>query len=147
MREGTVGIPRGLEGATARALENGHSCPEQEPVPRAAKVGALTRQLGILAPVYTTLCRPYASALLASITDSPTRGRFGWTAATSPKDGAANNYGLAEMPEHDLRYELADEFVELVNALCDSWEPGAIVRDRKKGIYIDPSKVHDLDFV
>jgi FMN-dependent oxidoreductase (nitrilotriacetate monooxygenase family) len=147
MLEDTVGIPRGLEGTTARALENGDSCPKQDPVPLAAKVGALTRQLGIVATMSTTFYHPYSLARLASTMDSLTSGRFGWNVVTSAKDEAAQNYGLDEMPEHDLRYEIADEFVELVNALCDSWEPGAIVRDREKGIYIDPSKVHDVDFV
>ncbi|PRC53329.1 FMNH2-dependent monooxygenase, partial [Mycobacterium sp. ITM-2017-0098] len=72
MLEDTVGIPRGLEGTTARALENGDSCPKQEPVPLAAKVGALTRQLGIVATMSTTFYHPYTLARLASTMDSLT---------------------------------------------------------------------------
>lgn len=147
MLEDTVGIPRGLEGTTAEALENGWSCPKQDPIPLAAKVGALTRQLGVVATMSTTFYHPYALARLASTMDSLMSGRFGWNIVTSAKDEAAQNFGMDEMPEHDLRYEIAEEFVELVNALCDSWEPDAIVRDREKGIYIDPTKVHDVDFV
>jgi FMN-dependent oxidoreductase (nitrilotriacetate monooxygenase family) len=146
MLEDTVGIPRGLEGTTARALETADSCPKQDPVPLAAKVGTLTRNLGIVATMSTTFYHPYALARLASTMDSMLSGRFGWNIVTSAKDEAAQNFGMDQMPDREVRYEMAEEFVECVNALCDSWEPGAIVRDRKKGIYIDSSKVHDVDF-
>jgi FMN-dependent oxidoreductase (nitrilotriacetate monooxygenase family) len=50
------------------------------------------------------------------------------------------------MPEHDLRYDMADEYMAVVKGLWDSWEPGAIVADRESGVFIDPTKVHHIDF-
>ena len=145
--EDTVGIPRGADGSTARALETADAVPKGDPVPLAAKIGALTQHLGIVATMSTTFYHPYALARLASTIDSLTSGRFGWNIVTSAKDEAAQNFGLDEMPPRELRYEIADEFVQLVNALCDSWEPDAVVRNVETGVYIDPTKVHDVDFV
>jgi FMN-dependent oxidoreductase (nitrilotriacetate monooxygenase family) len=48
--------------------------------------------------------------------------------------------------EHDVRYEMADEYLELVCRLWESWEPDAVVRDRERGVYADHSKVHTVDF-
>jgi FMN-dependent oxidoreductase (nitrilotriacetate monooxygenase family) len=59
---------------------------------------------------------------------------------------AAQNFGLAELAEHDLRYEMADEFMAAVYALWDSWEPDAIVADLDSGLFADPAKVHRVDF-
>jgi FMN-dependent oxidoreductase (nitrilotriacetate monooxygenase family) len=49
------------------------------------------------------------------------------------------------MPEHDLRYDMADEYMEVCRGLWGSWEPGAIVADRKNGILVDHSKVHAVN--
>ncbi|MHB8734541.1 MAG: NtaA/DmoA family FMN-dependent monooxygenase [Terriglobales bacterium] len=146
MLEDTLGVPRGPDGSTRRALQAGDHVPKQDPIPLAAKVGTLTRNLGIVATMSTTFYHPYHLARTASTVDSLTSGRFGWNIVTSAKDEAAHNYGMDELPPRELRYEIASEFVDLVNALLDSWEPDAIVRDVEKGVYIDPDKVHDVNW-
>ena len=65
---------------------------------------------------------------------------------TSGEDGSARNFGMDKLYEHDLRYDMADEYLDLVNQLWDSWEPDAVVRDRETGTYADPGKVHAIDF-
>ncbi len=47
------------------------------------------------------------------------------------------NFGMPGMPEHDLRYDMADEYMEVVRGLWGSWEPGAMIADRKSGNLID----------
>jgi len=79
--------------------------------------------------------------LVASL-DQVSSGRIGWNAVTGSSDFAAMNFGLPGMPEHDLRYDMADEYMQAVNALWDSWEPGAIIADRHSGILVDSAKVH-----
>jgi FMN-dependent oxidoreductase (nitrilotriacetate monooxygenase family) len=56
------------------------------------------------------------------------------------------NFGMDRLPPHDQRYEMAEEYVEIVKRLFASWEPGAIVADRKSGVLIDHTKVHTIDF-
>jgi alkanesulfonate monooxygenase SsuD/methylene tetrahydromethanopterin reductase-like flavin-dependent oxidoreductase (luciferase family) len=53
---------------------------------------------------------------------------------------------MEKLTEHDLRYDMADEYVDLVCQLRDSWEPDAVVMDRDTGVYADGSKVHTIDF-
>ena len=61
---------------------------------------------------------------------------------TSSAHAAAQNYGLDKHYDHDLRYEMADEWVDCVTALWDTWEPGAVVRDEETGVFADHTKVH-----
>ncbi len=46
--------------------------------------------------------------------------------------------------DHSTRYERAGEFIDVVNGLWDSWEKGAVLRDKERGIYFDVTKVHFL---
>ena len=65
---------------------------------------------------------------------------------TGSSDLSAQNFGLDRLPPHDQRYDMADEYVEIVTRLWDSWEPGAIVADRDSGVLIDPARVHTIDY-
>ena len=50
------------------------------------------------------------------------------------------------LTEHDLRYDIADEYVDPVCQLWDSWEPDAVIRDRETNTYADFKKVHAIHF-
>jgi FMN-dependent oxidoreductase (nitrilotriacetate monooxygenase family) len=56
------------------------------------------------------------------------------------------NFGLPGMPEHDLRYDMADEYMAVCRRLWASWEPGAIIADRRSGFLVDHTKVHAVNF-
>ena len=66
---------------------------------------------------------------------------------TGSSDLSGQNFGLDHLPEHDTRYEMAAEYIDVVTRLWDSWEPGAIVANRTTGILTDPAKVHTIDHV
>jgi alkanesulfonate monooxygenase SsuD/methylene tetrahydromethanopterin reductase-like flavin-dependent oxidoreductase (luciferase family) len=66
---------------------------------------------------------------------------------TAHNDRTAQNFGLERHHEHDLRYEIADEWIQVVDKLWQSWEPGAVVADPETGMYADYRKVHPIDFV
>jgi alkanesulfonate monooxygenase len=46
---------------------------------------------------------------------------------------------------HVLRYRRAEEFVDVVFGLWDSFEDDAFIRDKAGGRYFDPAKLHTLD--
>src|SRR5262249_41436874 len=51
--------------------------------------------------------------------------------------------GKDKQTAHDDRYDIADEYMEVVYKLWEgSWEDNAAIRDRASGIFTDPSKVH-----
>ena len=41
---------------------------------------------------------------------------------------------------------MADEYMDLINQLFDSWEPDAVIKDRVRGVYADHTKVHPIHF-
>lgn len=127
-------------------LKNGMSVPRQEPTVVASLMAAVTRHLGIVPTLSTFAYHPYLTARITSTLDQVSSGRAGWNMVTGSSDLAAQNFGLDGLPEHDLRYDMADEYLDIVTKLWDSWEPGAIVADRKTGMLTDPSKVHTIDY-
>ncbi len=72
-------------------------------------------------------------------------GRAGWNIVTSPLEGSALNYSRPEHPAHDLRYRMADEFLQVTKGLWDSWEDDAFVRNKETGQFIDATKMHRLN--
>ena len=105
-----------------------------------------TSRIGIVTTLSTTEYHPFMLARLTNTLDHVSDGRSGWNLVTGSNDGGAQNYGLERQYPHDERYEMADEYVELVHKLWDSWEPGAMVIDRDKEIFADPTKVHPVHF-
>jgi FMN-dependent oxidoreductase (nitrilotriacetate monooxygenase family) len=79
-----------------------------------------------------------------STLDLMTGGRAGWNVVTSLNDSEAANFGGGTLPDHDTRYDRADEFMEVVLGHWDTWEDDAILLDKERGIFADPEKVHPL---
>ena len=122
------------------------TAPKGDPAPLSALLAGATSRLGLVATLSTLSYHPYTLARLASTIDSLSEGRFGWNIVTSAEDNAARNMGLDALPPRALRYDVADEFVDLAIRLWRSWEPGALVMDREKQIYADYRKVNPIDF-
>ncbi len=131
-------------GSREAGLRGGVMVPKHDPVPLAVAMGMATRHLGIIATMSTLAYPPFLLARLCSTVDSLTKGRFGWNVVTSAEDLAAQNFGLDKLPARELRYEMAEEYMQVVGELFDSWEQGAVVLDRDAGIYADHNKVHPI---
>ncbi len=127
-------------------LENGMCVPRQEPSVVATLMAAATKHLGIVPTLSTFAYPPYLTARIVGTLDQISGGRGGWNVVTGSSDFSAQNFGQDKLPDHDVRYLMADEYVSLVKQLWGSWEPGAFVADRKTGVLIDPTKVHTIDF-
>ncbi len=111
-------------------------------------VGALamaTSRIGLAATVSTSYNHPFSIARQIASIDHMSGGRMGWNIVTSAFDAEAQNFGLATKQTSEQRYDRAREFVDVVLDLWDSWEDGAIIRDRDQGRFFDSSKVHRLD--
>lgn len=103
-----------------------------------------TKHLGLAATSTATYNEPYNVARKFSSIDFISDGRAGWNLVTSFNENEAQNFGLDKHVEHALRYERAGEFVDVVTGLWDSWEPGAVTRDKESGVYFDVAKVRFL---
>ncbi len=133
-------------GGTAEIYLKHGLAPKHDPAPLAALMSYATTRLGVVITMSTMAYPPFLLARLASTLDHIARGRFGWNIVTSAEDSAAQNFGLDQLPDRQLRYDMADEYMDLVCKLFDSWEPDAVVMDRDKGVYADFRQVHPINF-
>lgn len=127
-------------------LRNAIQVPRMEPTILAPILAQATSHIGIVPTISTFAYHPYLVARTIGTLDLLSNGRAGWNMVTGSSDRAVQNYGMDAMEGHDDRYEIASEFCDVVNALWDSWEPGAIVADPQTGVFVDPSKVHPINF-
>lgn len=118
-----------------------------EPITRLSAMAARTERIGLIATASTTFHEPYNLARLFSSLDIVSGGRAGWNIVTTQSDAVARNFSLAAIPDPAERYARAQEFVDVVTKLWDSWEDDAVIVDRASGRYFDPEKVHDINHV
>jgi len=116
-----------------------------EPFTLMAALAAVTTRIGLAATVSTTYNEPFNVARKFASLDHLSNGRAAWNVVTSGNDAEARNFGLAKHPLHTLRYQRAEEFVDVVKKLWDSWEDDAIVYDKERAQFADVSKIHTID--
>lgn len=133
-------------GSMEYVLKNAHAEPKQDPFPFVPLLAQATKHIGIIPTVSTSFYPPYLAARLLATLDQITNGRVGGNLVTSSTHLAAQNYGLDQHYEHDLRYEMAQEWAEIATKLWESWEPDAIRADWAEGVYADHTKVHTIDY-
>ena len=140
-----IGLYDVYKGGPETALITGAQTPLNDPILLAPIMAAVTEHLGFGITVNLTYEQPYLFARRFSTLDHLTKGRIGWNIVTGYLDSAARGLGQDKLQNHDGRYDVADEFMEVVYKLWEgSWEDNAVLRDRERRIFTDPSKVHRI---
>ncbi len=116
-----------------------------EPTTLITVLSASTTHIGLGATVSTSFSEPFNVARIFGSIDHISGGRAAWNVVTSSNAKAALNFNRDEHIEHELRYERAQEFVDVVRGLWDCWDDGALVADKATGRFIDTDKVRPLD--
>lgn len=106
-----------------------------------------TSKIGLGATYSTTYYQPFHVARTFASLDHLSGGRAAWNVVTSVNDSEAQNFGVDAHLGHDERYDRADEFMDVVTGLWDTWEDEAVLHDRASGQFADPTKVHELGHV
>ena len=127
-------------------LAGAAGAPKNDPFPLLPLIAYFTKHIGLVGTMATPFYPPFTAARLGTTLDHLTKGRVGLNLVTASSHRSAQNYGLEKHIEHDKRYEMAHEWMQVANALWASWEPGAIVADTKTNVYADYEKVHTIDF-
>ncbi len=127
-------------------VAHGIRCVKLDAVTVLTVMGMATQRLGLGATYSTSYYEPFHVARLFATLDLMTQGRAAWNVVTSLNDGEAQNMGREEVLGHDLRYDRADEFMQIVLGHWDSWEDDAIVQDKASGLFALPEKVHRLGY-
>jgi len=115
-----------------------------EPLSLLSALAARTQHIGLAATASTTLDQPFHLARAFSSLDHLSGGRAAWNVVTSFSEDAASNIGIAKFPDHATRYEIAGEFLEVCTKLWDAWKPGAIVKDKATGRYLDDERIQSI---
>ncbi len=132
---------------TVNARE-GLQIPSHDPSVLISALAVNTEHLGLAFTSSVLQAHPFEFARRASTLDHISRGRIAWNIVTSTQENAARNFGLDRLTEHDARYDWAEEYLEVVFKLWEgSWDEGALVKDRARGILADASRIHKIHHV
>ena len=141
-----LGVYDVYQGSADLTLRESIQLPVNDPLLLVSAMAAVTRNLGFGITVNASADAPYIFARRISTLDHLTNGRVGWNIVTGYLDSAARGLGLDNQIEHDTRYDRADDYLDLLYKLWEgSWEDDAVLIDKERRIYADPSKVHVID--
>lgn len=141
-----VGTYDVFRGSADTSIRQGLQIPNNDPSLVVPAMAAVTRHLGFGITFSTTYEPPFAWARRLSTLDHLTKGRVGWNIVTSYLPNAARNFGLGGEVEHDTRFEIADEYLDVLYKLWEgSWDDDAIVADRENNVFADPAKIRPID--
>jgi FMN-dependent oxidoreductase (nitrilotriacetate monooxygenase family) len=116
-----------------------------EPITVLAALAGATSRIGLIATCSTTYTEPFNLARQFASLDHISQGRVGWNIVTSWLAAAAANFGGAGQVSHADRYARAEEFMQVVNGLWDSWADDAVLDDRASGQYARADRIRRMD--
>ncbi|MBU5344878.1 LLM class flavin-dependent oxidoreductase [Paenibacillus lautus] len=135
----------------ATSADMQHLFPSQmtrlEPFTMLSYLAAATDKIGLIGTVNTTYAEPYNIARFTASLDHLSQGRASWNVVTGSDPRAALNFSREKHWDNAKRYDYAEEFIEIVSGLWDTWEDDSLPRDKASGVFADGSKVHALDHV
>lgn len=115
-----------------------------EPLTVLSALAASTKRIGLVGTVSSSYSDPFTIARQFASLDLISGGRAGWNVVTTPLEGSGRNYGKTH-PDHALRYEIANEYLDVTKGLWDSWDDDAFIRDRDSGKFYSREGFHRLD--
>lgn len=127
-----------------KALSSGPVLNAFEPLVLTSYLAAFTSRIGLVSSVSTSFSEPYTIARQFASLDRASGGRAGWNIVTSAT--GEKNYGTAPLPDQDVRYAQAGEFVEIAKRLWNSWDQTTLTIDRATGKFADSADILPTDF-
>ncbi|MBH0238919.1 LLM class flavin-dependent oxidoreductase [Methylobrevis albus] len=140
-----AGVYDVYKGSPAPSLLTGAQVPVNDPLLVVPTMAYATQNIGFGVTVSTSYEHPYILARRLSTLDHLTGGRVGWNIVTGYVDSAARGVGRDAQIDHDTRYDIADEFLDVAYKLWEtSWDDDALLVDRERRIFADPDKVRPV---
>ena len=124
----------------------------------ASRVAPVTRRIGLIPTVTTTHTEPFHISKAVATLDYTSLGRAGWQPKVSGRRDEARHFGRRDVPAFDdlsdprvhqaisALFAEAEDVVDVVRRLWDSWEDDAEIRDAATDRFLDAEKVHTVDF-
>ena len=143
-----VGVYDAYKGGSETSIIQGMQIPVNDPAMLIPAMAHATENLGFAFTSSVLQSHPFSFARQMSTLDHLTNGRVAWNIVTSYLPNAGANFGLGGLPSHDDRYDLAEEYIDVTYKLWEgSWEDDAVLRDKERGVYADPAKIHKINHV
>lgn len=140
-----IGIYDVYGGGKDATVRQATQVPVNDPILLVSAMANVTEHLGFGITCSTTFEHPYTFARRMSTLDHLTNGRIAWNIVTSYLESGTKNIDIGDRFEHNERYNIADEYLEVCYKLWEgSWEDGAVVKDKERKIFTDPTKVHPI---
>jgi len=112
-----------------------------DPLTTTAALSSVTEAIGLVVTGSATLVPPFQLARQLLSLDHLSGGPAGWNLVTSFARAAADNFSARGVVDHDERYQIAEEALDVVKKLWDGWADDTIVEDRATGIFNDVNKI------
>ncbi|MFG1480059.1 NtaA/DmoA family FMN-dependent monooxygenase [Xanthobacter sp. V4C-4] len=140
-----VGLYGPLHGDHAVNAREGLQIPSNDPSVLLSAIAVNTEHLGLALTSSVLQAHPFEFARRASTLDHISNGRLAWNIVTSTQENAARNFGFERLVEHDARYHWAEEYTDVAYKLWEgSWDEGALLRDKARGLFADPERIHKI---
>jgi len=143
-----VGLYGPIDGDYSVNVREGLQIPSNDPSVLLSALAVNTEHLGLAFTSSILQEHPFNFARKISTLDHISKGRIAWNIVTSTLENGARNFGFSQLPEHDERYEWAKEYVDVLYKLWEgSWDEGALLKDRARGVFSDPARIHKINHV
>jgi FMN-dependent oxidoreductase (nitrilotriacetate monooxygenase family) len=127
------------------ALQHSARAIHWDPLTALSALAMVTQRIGLIGTATTTYNEPYSLARSFASLDHISQGRAGWNLVTSNNEAEALNFSRSNHAVHGDRYARAEEFLQVVKGLWDTWEDEAFIEDKTAGQFFDPRRLHVLD--
>ncbi|CAM2742810.1 NtaA/DmoA family FMN-dependent monooxygenase [Mycobacterium intermedium] len=111
-----------------------------------AALAAVTERIGLTGTINTTFNEPFEVARQFATLDHLSGGRAGWNIVTSSDAFTGANFRRGGFLSHADRYVRAEEFLTAARKFWDSWDSDAVVADVDAGVYVDPARIHSVEY-
>lgn len=132
-------------GDELHAIENSSKVARMEPVTLLCALAGVTKNIGLAATCATSYWEPYNVARQMASLDHISGGRAGWNCVTGGQLEEAQNFSMERHDPHEVRYERANEFADVVMGLWDGFDADALMMDKASGRFFDAAKVRHLN--
>ena len=121
-------------------LTGGKGTVHLDPMVTLSVVAGATTHLGLGATMSTTFLPAYPIARTTLSLDHLSGGRVAWNFSPSTTEAEARNFDLGAIPGEEERYGHADQVVQTVLEVWESWAPDALTLDAEARQFANPTR-------
>lgn len=115
-----------------------------DPIVNLTAISQVTTHVGLVCTISSTFSNPFTAARQLLSLDHLSKGRVGWNLVTSMRDWEAQNHSMEALPKHELRYEKATEFAEVMEKLFQSWSSANFIHQKEEGRLIESENIQPI---